>query len=140
MKYLLDTDICIFFLQGKFHLDKKINSIGVDSCAISEITLAELRYGAAKSSNFEKHTLEVDAIERIFTTIPIYGCIRLSATERARLNRLGKSIPDFDLLIGTTAVCDNRIIVTNNSRHFERIEGSVLENWSLKANNQFLVE
>ncbi len=48
MKYLLDTDICIFFLKGKFNIYEKIKQVGVENCYISEITIAELKYGAAK--------------------------------------------------------------------------------------------
>lgn len=47
--YLLDTDICIFFLQGKLGLVKKIEEIGVENCYVSEITIAELLFGAENS-------------------------------------------------------------------------------------------
>jgi len=50
MKYLLDTNICIYFFKGLYHLDEKIENIGLQNCAISEITLAELFYGAEKKS------------------------------------------------------------------------------------------
>lgn len=45
-KYLLDTNICIFLLRGKYEVDKKINAVGLDNYYISEITVAELKYGA----------------------------------------------------------------------------------------------
>ena len=47
-KYLLDTNICAYFLNGKYHLDVKIAAIGIENCAISEITIAELKYGIKK--------------------------------------------------------------------------------------------
>ena len=46
IKYLLDTNICVFLLRGKYHVDEVINKHGLANCAISEITLAELKYGA----------------------------------------------------------------------------------------------
>lgn len=51
MKYLFDTNICIHFFRGKFNLIDKIESIGIQKCAISEITLAELVFGAENSEN-----------------------------------------------------------------------------------------
>ena len=45
-KYLLDTNICVYFLRGKYSLDRKIRQVGWDNCYISEITVAELKYGA----------------------------------------------------------------------------------------------
>lgn len=54
-KYLLDTNICIFFFKGRFRLDEKFIEVGVDNCFISEITLAELKFGTENSSNPEKH-------------------------------------------------------------------------------------
>ena len=45
-KYLLDTNICIFLLRGKYNVNKKIDTVGLDNCYISEITVAELKYGA----------------------------------------------------------------------------------------------
>ena len=51
MKYLLDSNICINFLRGKYNIIDKLNEVGIDNCAISEITLAELVFGAEKSDN-----------------------------------------------------------------------------------------
>lgn len=46
MKYLLDSDICIFFLKGKFGINDRILTVGIENCCLSEITIAELKYGA----------------------------------------------------------------------------------------------
>ena len=51
----MDTDICIFLLQGKYGLEEKIKRVGLKNCYISEITIAELKYGAENSSNYQKH-------------------------------------------------------------------------------------
>jgi len=66
MKYLLDTNICIHFFRGLFDLDKKFSEIGIENFAISEITLAELVYGAESSSNPQKnHKLIEDFADKI---------------------------------------------------------------------------
>ena len=65
-QYLIDTDICINFLKGKFGLNKKTKDVGIENCYISEITIAELTFGAYKSTNFKKHILEVKKMEQLF--------------------------------------------------------------------------
>ena len=54
-KYLLDTNICIFYMKGRYQLDEKIKKVGQKNCYISEITVAELLYGVSRSGNKEKH-------------------------------------------------------------------------------------
>lgn len=121
MKYLLDTDTCIFFLKGKFKIIDKINEVGIENCCISEITIAELKYGAEKSTNFEKHSKEVDKMEELFVVVPIYGVLDKFAKGKVRLQKEGNLIPDFDLLIGVTSLVNNLIVVTNNVKHLQRI-------------------
>lgn len=138
MKYLLDTDICIFFLKNKFKIKEKIIDVGIANCFISEITIAELKYGAEKSNNFEKHSEEVDKIESLFVVIPIYENFDLFAKEKVRLQKLGELIPDFDLLIGITAITNQFTLVTNNEKHLKRVNGIQIENWKKPTFNHFL--
>lgn len=137
-QYLIDTDICISFLKGKYGIKDKVKEVGIENCYISEITIAELTFGAYKSTNFEKHILEVKKMEFLFEIIPIYGSINKYGEEKARLQRSGNLIPDFDLLIGTTAVSNHLIMVTNNEKHLSRISGIVIENWTKKSNNKYV--
>jgi len=137
-QYLIDTDICINFLKGKFRIKDKVKEVGIENCYISEITIAELTFGAYKSTNFEKHILEVKKMEILFEIIPIYGSINKYGEERVKLQKAGNLIPDFDLLIGTTAVTNNLIMVTNNEKHLSRISGIAIENWTKKKYNKFL--
>lgn len=130
MAYLIDTDICIFFLRGKYDIDRRIEEVGKDNCFISEITLAELKYGAEKSASPEKHRSIVSDFEREFLTLPILPAIDIYAKEKARLASLGTPIDDFDLLIGATAIANSLILITNNERHFQRIEGISIANWT----------
>lgn len=73
--------------------------MGISNCYVSEITIAELMYGAHFSSQYEKHIKEVDRIEELFTVVPIYSTFDLFAKEKARLKKAGQLIPDFDLLM-----------------------------------------
>lgn len=130
MKYLLDSDICIFFLKGKFGIKDRILTVGIENCCLSEITIAELKYGAEKSGNIPRHSREVERMEELFTVLPIYDSLDLFAKEKVRLQRQGNLIPDFDLLIGAITISNNLTLVTNNEKHFRRIEGIRLENWS----------
>jgi len=133
MKYLLDTDICIFFLQGKYKIKDRIKKVGVENCYISEITLAELKYGVANSSNRIKHLGEVEKMEALFTVLPIYNALDEFANEKSRLKKNGILISDFDLLIGVTSITNNLIMVTNNVKHLQRIKQIKIENWKEMA-------
>jgi tRNA(fMet)-specific endonuclease VapC len=62
--------------------------------------------------------------------LPIFGALDLYAQEKSRLRKAGIRIDDFDLLIGVTSVINNLIMVTNNTAHFQRIKGIVLEDWT----------
>ena len=130
LRYLLDTDICIFLLQGKYNIGAKIKRVGLKNCCISEITVAELKYGAENSSNYQKHIQDVEKIERLFAIVPIYGAFDQYAREKVRLRKEGALIPDFDLLIGVTAVANGLVMVTNNEKHLKRISSIQLENWT----------
>lgn len=129
MKYLLDTNICVHLLRGKYHLDTKLETVGIKSCAISEITYVELVYGAEKSSNPDKNYELIERFVSQLTVLPIFDSIRLYAKEKASLQRQGMMISDFDLLIGCTALENALIMVTENIREFERISDIHLANW-----------
>lgn len=133
MKYLLDTNICIHFLRGKFELLEKFQDIGIENCAISEITLAELIFGAENSSNPKKNLKLIEIFTDGVIVLPIFDAIYLYGKEKARLKSKGKMISDFDLLIGCTAIEKDLIMVTENTKEFERISGIKIENWIQKV-------
>jgi len=137
MKYLLDSDICIFYFQGKYNLDKKIDSVEISNCYISEITLLELTYGAYNSSKFDKHIAEVFKLEELFNVLPIRPIRDIYGQERKRLKNEGNQIPNFDLLIGCTAKYHDMVMVTRNTKHLSRINGLKLENWADPKYNVF---
>src|ERR1700712_1799969 len=115
MRYLLDTNTCVFFLRGKLNLNEIIKEKGRENCFISEITVVELRYGAENSDNPSKSHKTVDTFLNGLYIIPIFGSIKRYAKEKVRLRKLGKPIHDeFDLLIGVTAVENKLILVSDN--------------------------
>jgi len=117
------------FFKGKYRLIDKFAEIGFDKFAISEITLAELYYGAEKSQNIEKNTLVVEEFSNRIITLPILDSIKIYAKEKARLKTKGTIISDLDLFIGSSAIANNMILVTRNVKEFERIENIRIENW-----------
>ena len=130
MQYLLDTNICVFFLRGKLNLDDIIRQKGRENCFISEITVFELRYGAENINNPAKSHKSVDAFVSGLSIIPIYSSIRRYAKEKVRLRKIGKPIHDeFDLLIGVTAIENQLTLVTDNVKDFVRLDGMKIENW-----------
>jgi tRNA(fMet)-specific endonuclease VapC len=129
MKYLLDTNICIHFFRGKFDLIEKFNEIGIETCAISEITLAELIFGAENSPNPEKNHLLIERFIEQITILPIFNSIIKYGKQKAKLRKKGRIISDFDLLIGCTATENDLIMVTENVNEFKRIDGIKIENW-----------
>ena len=132
-RYLLDTNICVFFLRGKYGMDQKIRFVGFENCYISEISLAELKYGAECSENVSKNMkLLDDFMEEIFV-VPIFSALDLFASEKARLRRAGTMIDNFDLLIGCSSIVNNMILVTDNVKHFNRIHSIQIENWIIRG-------
>ena len=99
MKYLLDTNICIHFFRGKFNLYEKFQEIGIEDCAISEITLAEFVFGAENSSNPRKNFDLIESFSDQVMILPLINAIYLYGKEKARLRSQGRMISDFDLLI-----------------------------------------
>jgi tRNA(fMet)-specific endonuclease VapC len=138
MTYLLDTDICVEFLRGRFGIKEKIEKVGIDNCFLSEISIAELIFGAYNSKNFTKHIEEVKQLQQLFEIIPIKSAFDIYGQERAFLKNKGELIPDFDLLIGCTSVASAMKMVTNNEKHLSRISNISIENWINDSKTQTL--
>lgn len=129
MDYLLDTNICIHYFKGQFEIKERIEQIGYDKCAISEITLAELLFGVEKSQHKEKNRKVVEHFADKTTIIPIFQAILVYAKEKARLRKEGNIISDLDLFIGATAIYNKMTLVTRNVRELGRLEDIKIENW-----------
>lgn len=129
--YLLDTNICIYYIKGKYDLDRKFAAVGDDMLFISEITLAELKFGVEKSAFPDKNRATLQDFLSGVQILPIFDALDIFAREKARLQKRGTPVDDFDLLIGSSAVANDMVLVTNNPKHFERIEGVIVENWTI---------
>ena len=123
MSYLLDSDIIIDFLYKKDPEKTLPKLIGKD-LLISVITKAEVWYGIMKSSNFKQRSEEfLDLINLMNVTVIAIDepTIDEYVNLKVDLEKKGLKIADFDLLIASTAIVKNLILVTRNKRHFSRI-------------------
>ena len=131
MKYLLDTNICIYIIKKKpVEVIKRFLKMKPDSIGISSITVSELYYGIAKSSKPNENTIAFEQFILPLTVLDFnkddsiaYGRLR------AKLEQKGKLIGAMDMLIAAQALSRDLITVTNNEREFKKIEGLSVENW-----------
>ncbi|MBD9092400.1 MAG: type II toxin-antitoxin system VapC family toxin [Bacteroides oleiciplenus] len=128
-KYLLDSNICIYILRGKKGMREQLQRVGWDNCCISEMTVAELLYGAECSNEVEENKKEVISFCADIEIIPVGLALSEYAYQKAKLRKKGTLIDDLDLLIGSTAVATDCIMVTENVKHLNRIENIQIENW-----------
>ena len=128
-RYLLDTNICVFLLRGQYNIPTLMRDVGIDNCYLSEITLAELRYGAYKSNDTEHNLRVIDTMADKMGIVPFSESIDVFAKEKNRLRSMGKTIEDFDLLIASAAIARGYTLVTDNTRHFCNIQGLDYLNW-----------
>ncbi|MDE6794434.1 MAG: type II toxin-antitoxin system VapC family toxin [Muribaculaceae bacterium] len=126
-RYLLDTSICVFLMRGKFNLYRKLEEIGLRNCCISEITVAELLFGAVWSGDPDNLNLTKNFCKE-FEVIPIYGSLMDYANQKSSLRSQGLTVDDFDLLIGCSAMANNLTLVTDNVKHFNHLPIRI-ENW-----------
>ena len=110
---------------------ERIEGVGFENIFISEITVAELKYGAEKSEHIEKNRFLVNRLIKTFKLLPIYPALDIYAREKARLKKSGNLVDDLDLFIGATAIEANMTLVTNNEKHFDRLQNISIENWAI---------
>jgi len=130
-KYLLDTNICIYVINHRPpHVRERLHTFTPEQIFISSVTVAELLFGAQKSSNpaqTRKGMLLFLAPFHIldFTVedADVFGYIR------ANLQKKGRLIGPYDMQIAAQAISRDITLVTNNTREFERVQGLRLENW-----------
>ena len=128
--YLLDTNTIVYSLKGSIAVEKNLQHHFNDPIKISVITLMELYYGAYKSQRITGNLAKLRTLENALEVIPagkesadIFGSLK------AKLEKSGSRLDDFDLIIAATALAHNLILVTNNVRHFQRIKGLKFTNW-----------
>lgn len=131
-QYLLDTDTCIELFHHNTMVIDRIEAIGRDNCFVSEITIAELFFGAAYS-NREDNFNDIARLQQTFEVMPLLPSLRLYGEIKARLRANGTMIDEFDLLIGTCALHNHLTMVTSNLKHFAHVPNIKLEDWAEKS-------
>lgn len=131
VRYLLDTNICIYIAKGQpLAVRARFEQHTLHDLAMSTITLGELRFGAEKSQSRER---ALSVIEQLTQVIPAYP-LPLEAGEhygqiRAALQQQGLPIGNNDLWLAAHARSQGWTLVTNNTREFARVPGLRVENW-----------
>ena len=131
MKYLLDTNICIYLIKQKpQEVIERFESESLGDIGISTITVSELYYGVEKSHHQEKNR---SALEQFLLPLMIidfdYQATIYYGKVRAALERKGQVIGPLDTLIAAHALSMDTTLVTNNEKEFNRVEGLRIENW-----------
>lgn len=131
MKYMLDTNMCIYLIKKHpENVLKKFNVFDVGDIYLSSITFAELMFGVQKSHHQQKNKAALQEFTSPLEIMPFdteaathYGYIR------AHLEKKGTPIGSLDMMIAAHAQCLNLILVTNNQKEFSRIPNLKIENW-----------
>ena len=135
MRYLLDTNVCVMYLNGRSDLVRdRILSTPTQDMVVCSVVKAELFYGAMKS-NKPTRTLERQQqfLER-FVSLPFGDdAAILFGQIRARLANAGTPIGAYDLQIAAIALANNLTLVTHNTREFDRVDGLQVEDWEVEA-------
>ncbi len=130
MAYLIDTDTIIFALRGDDKVLEKFKENKNIPISISMITYAELIFGAKLSQNEQKNMIKVNHIRDIYPIEELNeGVMEVFADIKAKMVEKGIRIEDMDLLIASTAIYNELVLVTNNTKHFKNIPNLKLENW-----------
>ncbi|MEZ7137813.1 MULTISPECIES: type II toxin-antitoxin system VapC family toxin [Komagataeibacter] len=130
LRYLLDTNLCIRVLRDRPQgLRPRFNSCAEELC-ISDVVLYELLYGAERSSDPVRTRREVEHFAVRLAVLPFDSeAAAHTADIRADLERNGRIIGPYDLMIAGHARSKGLIVVTGNLREFQRVEGLRTENW-----------
>lgn len=120
--YLLDTCICVFLLRCKYGVERRLSELDPKQCHISEVTLAELKYGAYKSNRTEENLALIEELAGSVNVVPFTESIDVYAKEKNRLREQGTPVEDFDLLIASAAISRGLTLVTDNTKHFPQVK------------------
>lgn len=124
LRYLIDTDWVIDYLNGQPGIVQRLTDLQPEGLGLSVITLAELFEGVLYSRDPEGSERGLRSFLRTVAVVPIDEQVcQVFGRERGRLRAAQALIGDFDLLIGATALRYGLVLLTNNRRHFEMIEG-----------------
>ena len=135
MRYLLDTNVCVMYLNGRsISVRDRLRSISIEEMAVCSIVKAELFYGAMRSNNPTRTLKRQREFLASFASLPFDDEAALVCGQiRARLASAGTPIGTCDLLIAAIALANNLILITHNTREFGRVDGLQVEDWEVEA-------
>jgi tRNA(fMet)-specific endonuclease VapC len=132
VSYLLDTDTCIYWLKNRQSVRERVREVGWNQISICVITVAELYYGAYNSDRVTENLARAEFFIQQLPVLPLSNnALRRFGQLKAELRKAGQPLADFDLLIASIALAEGYVLVTNNTRHYDRIPELQLENWIL---------
>lgn len=130
MKYMLDTNICIFIMKEDTIVLDKLKTVNFSDICISAISLSELEYGVSKSQQYERNRKILNNFIKYFSIIPYSKEVAVEYGKiRAELEKIGKPIGSMDMLIAAHALTENLTLITNNKKEFVRINHLKIEDW-----------
>ncbi|WP_434657244.1 PIN domain-containing protein [Sulfurimonas sp. NW9] len=127
-KYLIDSDILIYFLKGKQEVVQMLSQIPIDDLYISRINYTELIYAAYNSPKINQNLKVIESFLESFKILEFTQASSLIfAKEKARLKKNGNLIADMDLMIASIAIANDCTLISNNIKHFDRIQNLELK-------------
>ena len=133
-KYIVDSDMLIYFLKGKRDAVEILSHIPAEDLYITRINYAELLYGAYNSQRVEENLKTIKSFLKNFKILEFTeNSSEIFAKLKAKLKKQGNIIADMDLMIASIAIDKSFTLITNNKKHFNRIE-------KLNIYNEKLVE
>lgn len=128
--FLLDTDTIIYILKGNPVAEKNLRRYYHEPIKLCVITLMELYYGAYKSQKVTSNLAKIKTLENTLEVLPLgQEIVEIFGKQKSYLEKIGAPLDDFDLILGSCALSHNLILVTNNTKHFKKIEGLKISNW-----------
>ena len=137
IKYMLDTNICIYIIKQKPPIViERLKQTDISQIGISSITLSELQYGVSKSSIPERNQIALSQFVAPLEILPYDdGAAQYYGDLRFRLEKQGAPIGSLDMLIAAHAISLNSVLITNNEKEFIRIPYLKIDNWVTKPNH-----
>ena len=129
--YLLDTDTLIYFLKGDVTVVENFNAVLNTPKAISVITYGELVYGSRRSERMTENLARAHRLAELYPVIDVTRAVMdIFGETKASLSASGSTVDDFDLVIGCTALTLGYAVVSNNTKHYNKIPGLKVVNWA----------
>ena len=128
--YVLDTNTLIYFFKGLGGVSKRVLAVPPKQISIPSIVLYELEVGIARSTSPKKRRKQLEDFTSLVKVLP-FGTeeARSAASIRVDLEKKGRPIGPYDILIAAVAMTNQFILVTRNTAEFSRIKGLRVDNW-----------